>query len=73
MKQIPQTVLDEAKKRGLGDMKFCGVYNDSQVFGEVPDIDENGFVVPTGLPCYILLKDGKVECVDGIEALKITF
>lgn len=71
MKQIPKIVSDEAKKHGLGEMVYRGKYNNAEVYGEVPEIDEDGFTVPTGLPCYILLKDGKTKCVSGLEALRL--
>lgn len=71
MEQIPKIVLDEAKKQGLGEMEYRGKYNNAEVYGEVGEVDKDGFPVPTGLPCYILLKDGKTECIDGLEALRI--
>ena len=71
MKQIPQIVLDEAKKHGLGEMKYIGDIDGAQVYGEVGEVDEYGFPVPTGLPCLILLKDGETEFVGDIDALRL--
>lgn len=72
MKQIPKIVLAEAEKHRLGEIEYKGEYEGAKVYGEVPVIDKNGLIIPTGLPCFILLKDGKTECVDGLDALKIT-
>ncbi len=69
--EIPKIVLDYAEKHGFGDIEYVGTVNGSQVYGEVHNEDENGLFAPTGLPCFILLKDGKTECVDGLDALKL--
>lgn len=71
MEKIPITVTREAEKRGLGKMQFLGTVDGSQVYGEIHGKDENGLSVPTGLPCFILLKNGKTDFVSGTEALRL--
>lgn len=71
MSKIPKIVLSEAEKHGLCEMEYIGEIDGTQVYGEVGEVDEDGFPIPTGLPCLILLKDGKTELVGGTEALRL--
>lgn len=68
---IPKIVLDAAHKHGLGEMEYIGNVDGAQVYGERGQVDEDGFPIPTGLPCLILLKDGKTDFVGGVEALQL--
>ena len=71
MNDVPQVVLDEAVKNGLGEPEYIGRNNGAMVYGEISKVDEDGIIVPTGLPCYVLLKDGNTEFISGLEALRI--
>lgn len=71
MKKIPKIVEEYASKHGLCEMEYVGEIDGSQVYKEINEVDEDGFPVPTGLPCLILLKDGETKFVGGIEALEL--
>lgn len=71
MNKIPKIVLDAAQKLGLREMQYIGETDGAQVYGEVGEVDKDGFIIPTGLPCLIVLKDGKTEFVGDTDALKL--
>lgn len=60
-----------AQKFGLCEMKYIGETDGAQVHGEVGKVDSDGFIIPTGLSCLIVLKDRKTEFIDGMDALKL--
>lgn len=68
---IPKIVKDEAEKQGLGEMFYVGTFGETQVYEEACMVGEDGLPVPTGLPCCILLTNGKTEFVGGIKALEL--
>lgn len=68
---IPKIVLDEATKHRLGEMEYVGTTDNIRVYGEVPEIDENGFAVPTGLPVLILWDGKTAKIVSGEDSLRI--
>lgn len=68
---IPKIVKDEAEKQGLGEMFYVGTFGETQVYEEASMVGEDGLPVPTGLPCCILLTNGKTEFVGGIKALEL--
>ena len=68
--KIPKIVKKTAEELGCNSVNFVGVLDDSQVFG-CSNIDEDGFVVPQGLPTLILLKDGKTKVVSGEEGFEL--
>lgn len=68
---IPKEVLDKATKHRLGEIEYVGTTDNMRVYGEVPEIDENGFAVPTGLPVLILWDGKKAKIVSGEDSLLI--
>lgn len=68
--KVPNIVKMIAKENGYNSVNFVGVLDDTQVFG-CSNIDEDGFVVPQGLPTLILLKDGKTKVVSGEEGFEL--
>lgn len=70
-KNIPKEVLDEAAKHRLGEIEYVGTTDKIRVYGEVPETDENGFAVPTGLPVLILWDGKTAKIVSGEDSLPI--
>ena len=68
---IPEIIKQEAETRGWSSVKLVGEKDGMLLFAEPPLIDDDGYIVPTGLPKYIMLAGGKVIYVDGESGLGI--
>ena len=69
--KVPKIIQDIAEENGYNSVNFVGVLDGSQVFG-CSNIDEDGLVVPQGLPTLILLKDGKTKVVSGEDGFELS-
>lgn len=69
--EVPRIVKEEAQRQGLGEMFYVGTFNETQVYEEAGIVGEDGLPIPTGLPCCILLTNGKTEFVGGVKALEL--
>ncbi len=69
--KIPKEVSEAAAKNGLGLMQYVGIANGKQVYGEVPEVDKNGFPIPTGLPTLILWDGETAKIIGGEDSLLI--
>ena len=70
MKEIPQIVIEAAKKYKLNKMRYLKTIDDAQIFIETSG-DTNEIPSPTGLPCILILKDNKIIKVIGEDALDL--
>ena len=70
---IPKSVKELADKIGCDDPVFVGVVDGAEVYdtSEHFDIPEDEPCPPTGLPTFIVYKDGKVSEVYGLDALDL--
>ena len=70
MKEIPQIVIEAAKKYKFNKMRYLKTIDDAQIFIETNG-DANEMPSPTGLPCLLVLKDNNVKKVIGEDALDL--
>ena len=68
--KVPQIVKEVARTYGFNNAKYCGELDGAKVYG-VETVDSNGLPVPTGLPTFLLLKDGDITIVSGNEGLDL--
>ena len=41
-------------------------------FYALSQVDSDGFVVPTGLPVFVIMKNGRAQIVTDLQALKLS-
>ncbi len=70
METIPQKVRALANEWGCNQIVLLGTYEEGEAYS-IGLVDDEGFVVPTGLPTIIVLKDGKTKVVCGEEGLEL--
>lgn len=70
MKNIPSEVLKSAKDEACNSVEFCGTYQGEEVYS-IGSVDSEGLPIPTGLPVFILYKDGNIRMVRGMKALDL--
>ena len=68
--EIPQIIKDAARKHACNLVSYCGEIDGAKVFS-VETVDLNGLPVPTGLPTFLLFKDGEITFVSGKEGLEL--
>ncbi len=68
MKTIPAEVIMAAENDGCNSVSYCGTYQGEDVYS-IGSVDSEGQPVPTGLPVYILYKEGDLRFVRAMEAL----
>ena len=70
---IPKAVKELADKIGCDAPVFVGVVDGAEVYNPMPvyDIPADGLYQPTGLPYFIVFKDGKASVVDGRAGLHL--
>lgn len=69
--KIPKIIQEAANKHRLCQMEYVGQLNGMKVYVETNNIDENGLPEPTGLPCCIVLENGKAEFIGGDKAIDL--
>lgn len=67
---IPTIIKELAQNMGYDSVKYVGEFEGSLVYSGSFKRKDN-FPVPTGLPTFILLKDGKTKVVSGEEGLEL--
>ena len=70
---IPKAVKELADKIGCNDPVFVGVIDGAEVYSanQYFDVPEGEPYPPTGLPTYIVYKDGKASEVYGLAGLHL--
>lgn len=68
--EIPKIIQETAKKYGCDRCSFLGIREGAQAF-VIGHSYEGKEPPPTGLPTVLLLRDGNVSVVSGIEALDL--
>ncbi len=70
---IPKAVKDLADKIGCDNPQFVGVVDGAEVYStnEYFDVPDGEPYPPTGLPTYIVYKDGKASEVYGRAGLHL--
>lgn len=68
---IPKKVTEFAASHGLGQLEFVGIADGKQVYGEIAEVDEDGFAIPTGLPSLILWDGETATFVDVNDSLRV--
>lgn len=64
--KVPKQILDKAARLGVKP-EYVGTDNGAQVY----NASAGGADTPTGLPVFLLFKDGKVTEVTGLDALDL--
>lgn len=68
---IPKKVLEFGENHGFGRLRYVGISDGKQVYGEVGEVDEDGFATPTGLPAFILWDGETAEDISGEDGLRL--
>lgn len=68
--EIPQIIKEAAYEHGCNQVSYCGELDGAKVFG-IGCVGFDGLPVPTGLPEFLLLKDGAITLVSGNEGLEL--
>jgi hypothetical protein len=68
VKTIPAEVIKAAENDGCNSVSYCGTCQGEEVYS-IGFVDSEGQPVPTGLPVFILYKDGNIRMVRGMETL----
>lgn len=69
--QIPAEVTRYQKEYGFNTSELIA----SNAMGDIyalSCVDGNGFVLPTGLPVFVIMKDGRARVESGESALKLS-
>ena len=68
--KIPNAIKNIAKEAACNSIQFEGEYKGRKVYS-LGNVDDNGLLIPEGLPLLVLWDGVKSEIVSGINSFKI--